>query len=369
MTLLVGNIKDIPGAGANGFYRLDASDDAIAFRWRPMTATAIKKVEVIQQNTNSSPGDVNYVLTGDSGCAPIVAGGVPTDIGGGSPTLVAVASGSHTGSNARITASFTNAFTPTPGTFYWLVVYPSGTHDATNWRQIHNGSAHMSAARGSEVVAHGSALSTSPAWSRQSVGVNCVSFLDASDNYLQTITSASGFGFTFTWDNADNPDERGVAMDVPAGVRLKVHGFNSVYRPVDASADLELKCYRDSTQIGTTRTIDVSEWLPVYNTATVATTFWFADGPYTVDGPCTLRMMILPTHSSSTFTMAYWDFASQARRESMMLARDIWYTSRNDGGSFTDDKALMPMLHPYIEHVAPHHRRAGNIQISSGVAI
>jgi hypothetical protein len=342
-TLIQGVTPAFTG-GAMVTFTMDATTDFLAFRFLAFTTAPITKVEAWISTKTGTPGDMGVVIVAENGPIPNISGGVPVDIGGGSPTLFTVVAASTT-TNSRHTWTFTNAFTPTAGTRYWIVFYPisGGTWDASNryiFRQSFQG---VGADLGDEVSA--SSTNTGTAFTR---GGHCSHFslLTTGDAYLPMGSSCClDNSATVDWDDADNPDERGTAWTLPASTGAIVRGIKSMLRVSALTATFSIDAYVGDTSQGS-RTIGTEL---ADGTGNTIARLHFATA-FTLTTAGTLRVAIKATHASDTIRQAVLEFGSQARRESCQDFKDIWYCHRNGGaGAFTDDKTRLYTILPVVE--------------------
>lgn len=331
-------------------FTMDATTDFVAFRFLPRTTAPITGVEVFVSTKTGTPGNLECVLTGNVTGKPIVSGGVPTDIGGGSPTLVSIANAGIS-NNSRLTITFTNPFTPTAGTWYWVVLYPGA--GGSGWSASHRYIFRFAVTIAAVGVMQGDELSASSTDTGANFttqrGIPYVSWLTTGAAYLPTIASCcfDSVG-TVDVDDTSNPDERGSACTVPANTTASIIGLSSLYRIEAVTSDFTIAAYSDNTSLES-RAIDTSEFDPVIST-NMASFFFLAD--QSVAAGAIARVAIKATNASDFFRFQAWEFGSQARRESAKIFADSWYCNRNGGaGSFTDDKTRWYSVVPHVSFV------------------
>lgn len=327
------------GSGQQLFTMNDLND-MIAWRIRVRDTSPIIKAEFFITTKTGTPGNLGLVLCADNEGAPNISGGVPVDIGGGSATLKLVAAGSVTASTtAPQTVQFTNSYTPTAGEYVWLVAYPAAaTYDGSNSYTFREFLYLPGLLYGDERTGQSANAGTS--WTVAG-RMPVVSFLTTADAFIVTQAAAAGSAGTYTYDSADNPDEHGVAMSLPAGTGAKVHGVGVGVTYSSTNADADLKCYLDNTQQGSTRSVNTGNMRGAA-VGMATDPIILPSPPILVTSAGTLRVALRGTHGTATLAIPYIDFGSQARRESALAFRDIWHCHANDGGSFTDvmDEAL-----------------------------
>lgn len=347
MATLIQGLPPAAGSVAVTTFTMDATTDFIAFRFLALTTAPIVKAEVFVGTKTGTPGNLECVLTANVAAIPEVSGGVPVDVGGGSPTLVSIAQASIS-TASRVTITFTNAFTPTAGTWYWLVLYPgaggsgwSGSHRYI-WRQ---GVGAGGVSYGGEATA--TSTDTGGTFTHGTV-IPYASFLTTGDAYLPTLASccfdAAG---TTDVDDTSNPDERGTAFLVPANTTAMIYGLSFVNRSESATSDFSVSCYSNDTQLAT-RAIDQSELVNTSGT-NLNGSFSFLAGQ-TVAAGATGRVAVKSTNATEFIRHGVYEFGTQARRESARLFRDSWYCHQNGGsGGFTDDKTRWYGIEPHVE--------------------
>ena len=333
--------------------QLDSVADMIAWSFEARTTTPIAKLVFRTGTLTGSPGTASIVLSADANCQPTISGGLPVDIGGGSPTLV-----THTtwASATNYTVTFTNAFTPTLGTRYWIVMYASsGTWDASNRIQINRHNNNFGGGG-----AHHSGLSTDGAgasWSLSRHVKAYYSLLDASNNPLDSDSAGlSTTVATATYSVSSNPDEYGILFTIPANCTAYLHGFWWLHRINDAvNSDHTLFIYTDP--LGTpvlldSFAVDVSVFSPFTGVSDVP--YWRADdGPFTLTGGTVVACSVRAT---GTGTLQYFRdvYTSQAVKESALLFRDYTLVTREGGtGAFTQ------VLTDVVNIVVPHFELLG----------
>lgn len=328
---------------------IDATTDFLAFSILPQGTTAIAKIQFHIDTETGVPGTMGMVLTADNNNAPTVSVGVPTDIGGGSPTLKSIVPADIVvGAN---TITFTNAFTPTEGTRYWIVFYPiSGTWDATNRYRFVVSSLDIIA---SFAESRAFSTDTGTSWTLIEEVLQFVSVLDAGDNYLPTINCACIGSTTqsISYSDASNPDEYANIVTLPANVTVALHGLS---RALDISStttsDHSLHAFTDP--FGTpveleAITIDISAYRPSLVLATVIDRF--INGPYTITGGTVVAVSAKAT-STGTILVVQHIFASQGAKEACLLVRDMYGATRNGGtGVFTAALDRVYSFLPWLE--------------------
>lgn len=331
-------------------FPMDATTDFIAYRMLARTTDPIAGAEVWVTTKTGTPGNLECVLAANVAAIPNVSGGVPVDVGGGSPTLASIANGSIS-NNARLTITFTNAFTPTAGTWYWLVLYPgaggsgwSASHRYFFRQTLTDGSG-FGSPYGEERVAI--STDTGSAWTVVR-GAPQVSWLTTGGVYLPTYSSCCLDDATSVdVDDTSNPDERGTACAVPANMSCLIHGLNPFLRSESATSDFAVACYSNDSQLES-RAIDYSE-LESATAANLNAEILFL-ASQTVAAGATARVAVKSTDATQFLRHAIYAFGSQARRESALAFKDWWYCHRNGGaGAFTDDKTRIYSVPPILE--------------------
>lgn len=333
-------------------FTMDATTDFVAFRYRALSTSPIIKAEVFINTKTGTPGNLECVLAANAdGGKPNISGGVPVDVGGGSPTLVSIAEGSiSTGS--RLTITFTNPFTPTAGTWYWLVLYPGsgGSGWSASHRYIIRGvvSSALGNSRGDEVSATSTDTGSTFA---DLTGIPYYSLLTTGDAYLPTLAACCfDAQTTEDVDDTSNPDERGVAFTVPANMTATLRGISILMRSENTSADFAIAAYSNDSQL-VSRSVDLSDFRIAPATAG-ACNLLFTTGQ-DVSAGAIARVAVKSSSASDFLRHNVYEFGSQARRESALLFRDWWYCHRNGGaGSFTDDKTRAYGFVPFVEFAA-----------------
>lgn len=346
---LVHGISEQYTAFSVATFTMDATTDFVAFRRRMLSTSPIIKFEAFIDIKTGTPGNLECVLVADNDGVPNISGGVPVDIGGGSPTLVSIANGSIS-SAARLTGTFTNAYTPTAGDYVWLVFYPGS--GGSGWSASHRyifrtNFQGIGADYGDENFS--TSTDTGSTWTRGNTGCPWISLLTTADAYLPSFVSACPDGITNTdFDDADNPDERGCAWTIPSDTTAKVYGMHSYLRVSALTADFNIGCYLDNSS-QSSRSIDASK-LEVTAANNRLGTMSFDSPPITISSTGTARVALKATHASDTIRFSTVNFGTQARRESAFLFRDYWYCNQNAAGGFTDDLTRLPSVLPIVEH-------------------
>lgn len=318
---------------------MDATTDFCGWQFEAQGTTPIAKLRWFVATKTGTPDNLGVVITADNNGVPNIVASVPVDIGGGSPTLVSLGNASIT-NNAVNTATFTNAFTPTAGTRYWVVLYPlsgGGSGWSASHRYIHE---MASANLGSGSHEFGATSTDSGTnWSILS-GIQSFSLLDGSDNYLPTMLAACFGSATFlvSYGVGSNPDEYGNLLTVPMDATLDLHGLHYLYRITDAvNADHTLFAYTDplgSPTLLESMAVDVSTFRPTINTNFIFSKR-FTSGPYTLTGGTALSLSARCT-GTGNLQIGPIVFESQAAREAALLLRDLYGVTREGGsGAFT----------------------------------
>lgn len=346
---IAGQLPNYSPTPANTTFAVDASTDYIAFGFVPRTNAPIVAAEVWVTTKTGTPHDLQCVLVANSAGLP-GAGATPTDVGGGSPTLVALAHASIT-TASRLTITFTNAFTPTPGTRYWLVLYPGGTGGSAysaSHRYIFNHVFSSISGVGAGAGDERSAMSTDTGttWAT-TAGIPWVSFLTTGSVYITTTCACCFDAVTVVdVDDTTNPDERGTAFDVPANTTATIHSVLFRNRSENATSDFAVACYDNDTQLES-RAIDQSEYESTYGASLNGTVTFLVSQD--VAAGHVGRVAIKSTDSDDFMRHNIMEFGSQARRESTIMFGGSWYCNRNaGGGSFTDDKTRWYMILPVV---------------------
>jgi hypothetical protein len=338
---------------------MDALTDFMAVRFRAQTTAPIIKVEYFCQTKTGTPGNLGVVLAANTTAGiPNISGGVPVDLGGGSPTLTTVAAAAIS-STTRITTTLTNSYTPTAGELFWVVLYPTAaTYNAGNSYAFRVRTLGLGADYGDENNA--SSTDTGSTWTRGNAGFGYMSLLTTSDAYISTWANCCIDGTTNTdFDDADNPDERGCAWTLPSNTAAKVYGLHHLLRNSAATSDFNIGCYLgDSSQ--SSRSIDTSAIEAATGSDRLGTLL-FDSPPITVSTAGTLRVAVKATHASDTIRFCTFNFGTQARRESALAFRDYWYCHQNGGGGFTDDLTRIATILPMVEHYGSMSARARSL--------
>ena len=346
---------DAFGASLSTFAQ-DASTDVLSFSFIAQSATAIKKMQWHIITKTGTPHDLLVFLSADNNGVPAgTPGSQPTDIGGGSPTLVAIGNASITG-GAVNTATFTNAYTPTIGTRYHVVLFP-GSSGGSAWSASHR---YIHALRSDALMQAFSeriltSTDTTTTWSYDSDSVCGFSLQDASDNYLPLIHSAA-FGSstvrTTNIDSASSPNEYGTAFIVPTNQVLQLYGMYQSMRIADATnSDFRLQAWRDPLNATPTSLdfldIDISVFFPVINSDR-GIPHWFSGGPYSLRGGETIGVS---WRATGTGDCTFWQnqFHSQAAKEAALLLKGLWGIDRSGGtGAFTAQYDRIYSVYPWI---------------------
>ena len=340
-----------PAANVTAFTQ-DAATDVCVYSFIAQSATAIKKFQWYTTKTGT-PHDLLVFLAADNNSVPAgTPGSQPTDIGGGSPTQVAIAHASiTTGVN---TATFTNAYTPTVGTRYHVVLFPGST----------GGSAWGASHKYNHVTLTGilalwtertlTSTDTTTTWTYGVNGLMSFSLQDASDNYLPLVHSAVLSSTTLRVTNitsASSPNEYGAAFVVLTNQALRLHGVYAGYRIADATnSDFRVQAWTDP--LGTPSSlafldINVSDFYPVVNSDR-AVAYWLPSGPYTVSAGTTVGTS---WRATGTGQVTYWQaiFHSQAAKEAALLLKSVFGIDRSGGsGAFTARYDRIHGVYPWV---------------------
>lgn len=355
MALLANRAGPTLGIATHTVQFLDSVGDMVAFSFEARVATAIAKVVFRTATLAGTPGTASVVLCADNNGVPNISGGIPVDIGGGSPTLV-----THTSwaGSTTYTDTLTNAYTPTVDTKYWIVIYASaGTWDASNRVQIlrYDNSCGITGANHNAISTDGAGA----VWTVTRSVHNMVHLLTSSDAVLASDSMGICTNLTATsFTVSSNPDEYGLVFTVPDNCVAYLHGMWWLHRIADATnSDHTLFLYTDP--LGTpvlldSKTIDVSVFSPFINTNDVY--YWRADGgPFTLRAGTVVACSVRAT-GTGTLTAMNNTFTSQAVREGALLFRDYSLVSRDGGsGAFTQQLAQSTNI------VVPHLELLGNI--------
>lgn len=151
------------------------------------------------------------------------------------------------------------------------------------------------------------------------------------------------------WDNADDPDERGLKFKSP--VEVKLSAVRMLIRG-SSGDDIEIKLYSDGSP-GTlleTITIDKDLWGIVSNIEWMTLNF-VSDHTLTADA--FYRITIEPISISATMRAGFFTTNSSAEMGQLPGGTDMIWTTRNDGGSsWIDDTAKRPLIMPIITDIA-----------------
>lgn len=333
---------------------LDATTDMVAFGIMPWSTTAIKKIQVwISTKAHVSSGDINVVITTNALGMPVVSGGVPTDAGGGSPTLVTVSRASLT-AGATYTFTFTNGFTPTADTRYWVVFYPTGTWDASN--SISIGTSFSGAFTNNGLEPSVVSADTGSSWTTTPTTMAHPSFtlLDASDNCLNTFSAvcvgAASASAAFT--SSSNPDEYGNMFTTPANYSPACYGMLDAPTTGNfTTADFSVYLIRDP--LGTPTIVDqVDIDISVMRAASyngALNLFWrWPDGPHTLDAN-TVYAVTKAATGAGTITIYRTQFASNAARLAAYAYKGISQVARQNGtGAYTETNTLVCNMVPVL---------------------
>lgn len=368
MTILFPFMPTFTQAGIATF-TLDAVSDMTAWQFEAQSTTAIKKVQFHIDTKTGTPGNLDVYLTADNNGSPNIAGGVPVDIGGGSPTLVSIANGSlAAGVN---TATFTNAYTPTIGTKYWVVLFPGA--GGSGWSASHRyiftmGTNAFGGGKGEKAA---NSTDTGATWSLAGVSIHSFSLQDASDNYLMLINSAvfSSSNAAIGVSDASNPDEYGMIFTNPSNAAVDLHGIGWFYRLSNATtSDHTVAAYTDP--LGTPSllesiTIDVSAYFPAATTNQTFIERW-KSGPYTLASGAEVAVSVKAT-GAGTVTHAQVLFHSNAARMAALMLMDWYGVTRNGGsGAFTPVTTAWYSIFPVYSVEAPTPSGGGLARIIGG---
>lgn len=318
-------------------FLMDATSEMVAFEVVPHGTTPIAKVQFYLVAETGTPGLCGVIITDDNVRKPNILVGVPVDAGGVSVTLKTFAATDvAVGLN---TLTFTNAFTPTEGTRYWVVFYAiSGTWDASNRYQFLLGAIGLLSPLGENYAT--SVDGAGATWTLVGAHLVSCSVLDASDNYLPSVASACLASTTaaISYSDASNPDEYGSVVVIPANAGVKLYGLDYLYRLSDAAtSDHTMVAYTDpfgTPALVDDLAIDVSAFNPTIS-LNASERHRFLDGPHTIAAGSTLLVGAKAT-AAGTLTLKQAIFASQACRESALCVRDMYGATRNGGsGAFS----------------------------------
>lgn len=341
MTLVLPQVGSFVTSASLTSFLINDANAHIAWRFRADAATSITDVWVRWAANSGSPGDCEIVLEGD-------ASGVPdgTDVGGGSPTLLQF---TPTASSTD-KKTFTNGYTPAVAEYLWVVLRPKAAEqfDGSHFRRVsYRHSTYnrtVGHSQGKTSADGGSSWSTPILNASAGCSLLYTGGAFVSTEYLGVITSMN----FEQWDDADSPDERGVAWAVPAGMTCKVHGVGLFYRPLAAAATFTLDVLENTTS-KYSLAVDPAVIYTQYN-ASNALSLWFEQGPYSLAAGSTGRITIRATHASSTIRLPTLTFEDQATRESCKGFAPFYKTSRDGGsGAFSDDLATWPQMLPWLE--------------------
>lgn len=318
-------------------FTIDAATDSMAFSFVAQNTTPIAKVQVHISTKTGTPNDLLVLLAADTDGRPTgTPGAQPTDIGGGSPTLVAVANGATaTGVN---TFTFTNAYTPTAGTRYWLVLWPGGS-GGSGWSASHRyifaeGTGNFTLGRGERVS---TTTDTATTWTAlETMAIFSFSLQDASNNYLPLLQSAVFASTTLnvTPSSGSSPNEYGTLITIPTGQAVNLYGMEWMYRIANAAtSDSQLDAWTNPlvTPVSLESfVVDVSAFYPVTSAMRPFIHRWVS-GPYALTGGTVLGVSNRAT-GAGTVTTAQVIFQSQAAKEAALFLRD-WQGMDRAGGS------------------------------------
>jgi hypothetical protein len=340
MSLLLGFGPTTSQATLTSF-TMDSTGDMIAFRWRARSTTAIAKLLVWCTAKTGDPRNIGVVIAADVNGLPSISGGIPVDIGGGSPTLLTVANASVTNAAAN-TFTFTNAYTPTADTDYWFCLYATGsggtTWDASNRYQWGQAWGNLGNFWG-ELIAT-STDGAGATWSYSStVSLAPFSLQDGSSNYLPTIGAACPGATTggVSYQASSNPDEYGNLVTVPASTTIDLYGVYYHYSMASATlSDHDIFAYTDplgTPSLKEQLSVDVSAFFP--STSQARFVRRFQSGPYTLTAAQVLGVAVRNTGTGNC-TVGEMIFNASAARLAADLLAGIYGINREGGsGAYT----------------------------------
>lgn len=333
------------------------------------TGVAITAVEVFGF-AQGSPDGMDILLCGSDGSGdpdPTV------DLGGGSPTLVAVTSGGWGASAAVQLVTFTNSYTPSDGDIVWCVFKPNATtYDGSNrWFMYLRSTVLNSAVN----QLYGVYLSTDTGSSWSDLpGLANIQWHTTASVIIRTPTlfSTNANSHQIGYNNTDTFDELGNVTIPTVGLDWSMVGFTYWFRPANAAADFNFVIYTGTSETVWTKqqtiTIDMGVDMPADVSANGLTAgFWLLTTPISVSDGEQIR---LTRRSTSSTDLRYLeiDFGTSARRQACpFYSEPETYMCQRDGdtGNFTDDLTKVYMtLTPLINPVAPAGGGGGGVKLA-----
>jgi hypothetical protein len=307
MSLLIGYAPSTAQATHTSF-TMDSTGDMVAWRWRARSTTAIKKLLVWCTAKTGGPRDIGVVIAADVNGVPSISSSIPVDIGGGSPTLVTVANASV--SNAAVaTFTFTNAYTPTANTDYWVCLYALGTGgttwDASNRYQWLQNYSFATGFSGELSASSTDGAGVTWAYGNSAGGaIAAFSVQDNSSAYLPTICSfcAGATTGSVAFQASSNPDEYGNTFTIPSSTTVDLYGMTYHHSLASASlSDHDLFAYTDplgTPSLKEQLSVDVSAWYP----STTQTRFLrrLEAGPYSLTAGQVVSVAVRNTGTGNT---------------------------------------------------------------------
>lgn len=163
------------------------------------------------------------------------------------------------------------------------------------------------------------------------------------------VIPATNMGFA-SWNDATNPDERGIRVITPFGGRIVGVWMFSV--TVALTGDGNVNLYRDDGSV-----VQASAFPGVQRSNTNSsgrTIHWF-DQPVYSDRGEVIRVAVKATNASNNLGFNFVDVANAAVRGALEMGSQISYTTRNAGGAWTDSDTTMPWMGLIYDQIETHH--------------
>jgi len=334
--------------GSNSFQApinlvIDGNDDQIAYSFIG-DGGSVTSCIVVSSGQTGSPDDLECMIQGNSGGKPD-----GTDVGGGSPTLVTVDQATWPASGTSHTFTFTNAFTTTSGTKYWIVfrgvTSPTPTFSASN-RYLLQGLSNValqgapgntycfSTDRG---VSYGETSDSGPSFGVTSGGARMA---------LHTQSIITSTAQQLSVNSSDNPDEYGMQITVPTNEVFTCTGitFKARFSTLDSNRALDVSLY-----VGTTLKETVTLQSNVDNNEVNNTTTYYVQflSAYTLNAGDVCNFTLRSTGTSDVqITQIVYPSAAEKDLAWGGMFDECTGIQRNGGtGSFDNTTAPNTMYH------------------------
>jgi len=154
---------------------------------------------------------------------------------------------------------------------------------------------------------------------------------------------------TSTWDNADNPDERGLKFKT--AVESKLTAVRFLIR-ASVGDNIEVKLYSDGSPGTLLETIIIDKDLYSATNITEQMTVYFTSD-HTLAADAFFRITLEPISTSATMRSGFFITNSSAEMGQLPGGTDIIWTERNNAAStWTDDSSKRALIYPIITDIA-----------------